>query len=69
MKALINYFKKYPYALVLILIMIVWMTINAIEADKYTKLLQKEGKFTFLVLKLPAEPHLLALCVAWTRVY
>jgi Mrp family chromosome partitioning ATPase len=46
MNGVINYFKKYPYALVMLLIMIIWGTIDSIEAAKYAKLLEKEGVYT-----------------------
>jgi hypothetical protein len=47
---ILNYFKKYPYALVLILIMLVWIIINSIEADKYTRKLEKEGVYTIATI-------------------
>lgn len=46
MNRVINYFKKYPYALAMLLIMLVWGTIDSIEAAKYAKLLEKEGVYT-----------------------
>jgi hypothetical protein len=46
MNGVINYFKKYPYAFVMLLIMIIWGTIDSIEAAKYAKLLEKEGVYT-----------------------
>lgn len=51
MKAVINYFRKYPYALVMLLVMLVWGAINTIEADKYSRLLAREGKYTIGVVK------------------
>lgn len=48
---IINYFKKYPYALVIILVMLVWATINSIQAHYSTKELAKDGKFTLATIK------------------
>ena len=51
MKVVINYFRKYPYALVLLLVMLIWGTINTIDANKYSRLLAKEGKYTIGIIK------------------
>ena len=48
---IVNYFKKYPYALVIIVVLIVWAIINGIESDNYTKKLAKEGMFTIATIK------------------
>ena len=41
-----NYFKKYPYVLVVLAIALIWMTINTIQANRAEKELQKNGKYT-----------------------
>jgi hypothetical protein len=46
MSFIINYFKKYPYALVMIIIAIIWMSVNIIQGKNAEQLLRKEGKFT-----------------------
>lgn len=50
MKAIINYFRKYPYALILVLIMLIWGTINTIDANKHSKKLQRYGKYTLATI-------------------
>jgi hypothetical protein len=51
MKIIVNYFRKYPYALVMVLIMLIWASINTIEANKYSRLLASEGKYTIGIIK------------------
>ena len=51
MKHIINYFRKYPYALVMLLVMLIWMTINSIQAAKSKDKLDKEGIYTLGVIK------------------
>ena len=47
---IINYFKKYPYALIIIIVMIIWATINGIQADHAVKQLKKEGVYTLATI-------------------
>jgi hypothetical protein len=56
-KLIINYFKKYPYALVMLLVVFVWATMDTIEADKINQLLEKEGKFTLARIKKIEGAH------------
>jgi hypothetical protein len=51
MRLVINYFKKHPYALVMVIVMVVWMTINSIEGAKATKRLAKEGVYTLATIR------------------
>lgn len=46
MKLIINYFKKYPYALIMLLVVIIWASYDTLQADKVQQLLNKDGKFT-----------------------
>ena len=48
---IINYFKKYPYALGVIVVFIVWAIINGIASNNYTKKLANEGMFTIATIK------------------
>jgi hypothetical protein len=50
-KSIINYFKKYPYVLVMLLIILVWGTFNTIEANNIEKLLKENGKYTIATIK------------------
>jgi hypothetical protein len=46
----IDYFKKYPYALVILFVVIIWAVISTLQADKYTRELQKEGLYTLATI-------------------
>lgn len=48
---IVNYFKKYPYALVMIIVLIVWGIINSVQVEKYTEMLAKDGIFTVAEIK------------------
>ena len=50
MKSIINYFKKYPYALVMILVVGIWATIDTINANKAQQELDKKGKYTIVTV-------------------
>lgn len=49
-RGIVRYFKKYPYALAVIIVMLVWAAINTIQAIEAEKQLAKEGKFTLATI-------------------
>lgn len=51
MKAIIINFKKYLYALIMVAIAMVWMTINIIQGRQAKYDLEKEGKYTIGIIK------------------
>lgn len=50
MKFIIDYFKKYPYVAVMLIIVVIWGTINTINADKSQQWLDREGKYTIATI-------------------
>jgi hypothetical protein len=51
MKAIIKYFKKYPYAFVMLMIMFIWMVIDSIQAKHYQGKIEKEGLYSIATIK------------------
>ena len=47
---IVNYFRKYPYALAVIVIMLIWMTINGIQSGTAKKRLAEDGVFTLATI-------------------
>ena len=50
-KAVIKYFKKYPYAFVMLMMMFSWMVIDSIQAKHYQEKIEKEGLYSIATIK------------------
>jgi len=51
MKSLVSYFRKHPYVLIMIVIAIIWMTINIIQGKQAQRDLETDGKYTLAIVK------------------
>ena len=51
MKAVVTYFRKYPFAFIMVAVAMGWITVNIIQGKQAQRELEKEGKYTIGIIK------------------